>query len=309
MTWHITADPTAFAENAGPFLRSSPVRHTILLTVTSALLSQGPHVYGESDPILGWWTSTPSTPSMPSTPGRPFLSSAPGQVSGALLQTPPYPMTLTELPQEAVPAAAAALAVHLGLPSAPGAATPLTAVNLLVRDVAAFTEAWLAQAGGTARPGRETRLFELERLTPPDPLPPGMARLATPSDRPLLIDWFRGFHDSIGDSPENLDRIVDDRMAHGGVALWELDGTPVSMAVYTRPESGMVRVQYVWTPPEHRRQGFGGAATTAATRNALDAGATDVVLFTDLANPTSNALYPRLGYRPIEDRAVVEFSR
>ena len=47
----------------------------------------------------------------------------------------------------------------------------------------------------------------------------------------------------------------------------------------------------------------------AATRNALDAGATGVVLFTDLANPISNALYPRPGYRPIEDRAVVEFPR
>jgi hypothetical protein len=47
----------------------------------------------------------------------------------------------------------------------------------------------------------------------------------------------------------------------------------------------------------------------AATRNALDAGATGVVLFTDLANPASNALYPRPGHRPIEDRAVVEFPR
>ncbi|MFG1607450.1 GNAT family N-acetyltransferase [Actinoplanes sp. NPDC049265] len=36
-------------------------------------------------------------------------------------------------------------------------------------------------------------------------------------------------------------------------------------------------------------------------------GATDVVLFTDLANPTSNALYQRLGYRPVEDRKVVLF--
>ena len=41
--------------------------------------------------------------------------------------------------------------------------------------------------------------------------------------------------------------------------------------------------------------------------NALDAGATDVVLYTDLANPTSNALYQRLGYRPVEDRLVLSF--
>ena len=48
--------------------------------------------------------------------------------------------------------------------------------------------------------------------------------------------------------------------------------------------------------------------TSAVSRAALDAGAEDVVLFTDLANPTSNALYQRLGYRPIEDRTVMEFN-
>lgn len=185
MTWQLTSDISAFAENAGPFLRSSPVRHTVLLTVLAALRSQGPHVYGEDDPVFGWWTS------------------ADGAVSGALLQTPPFPLTLTEVPPEAVPAAATALAAYEPAPSLPAA-------NLLVDDVPAFTAAWQSHVGGTARAGRH---------------------------------------------------------------------------------------------------GFGAAATTAATRNALNAGAAEVVLFTDLANPTSNALYPRLGYRPIEDRAVVEFSR
>jgi predicted GNAT family acetyltransferase len=47
--------------------------------------------------------------------------------------------------------------------------------------------------------------------------------------------------------------------------------------------------------------------TAAVTQSALDAGAEDVALFTDVANPTSNALYERLGYRPVEDRTVVEF--
>ncbi|GAA0461956.1 hypothetical protein Aca07nite_74590 [Actinoplanes capillaceus] len=36
--------------------------------------------------------------------------------------------------------------------------------------------------------------------------------------------------------------------------------------------------------------------------------ATAGTFLSDLANPASNALYPRPGYRPIEDRAVVEFS-
>jgi predicted GNAT family acetyltransferase len=42
---------------------------------------------------------------------------------------------------------------------------------------------------------------------------------------------------------------------------------------------------------------------------ARDAGAGQVLLFTDLANPTSNALYQRLGYQPVEDRAVWSFHR
>ena len=36
-------------------------------------------------------------------------------------------------------------------------------------------------------------------------------------------------------------------------------------------------------------------------------GTPDVVLYTDLANPTSNALYRRIGYRPVEDRTVLAF--
>lgn len=44
------------------------------------------------------------------------------------------------------------------------------------------------------------------------------------------------------------------------------------------------------------------------TRAALAAGAAEVLLFADLANPTSNGLYQRIGYRPITDFAVYDFS-
>jgi predicted GNAT family acetyltransferase len=30
------------------------------------------------------------------------------------------------------------------------------------------------------------------------------------------------------------------------------------------------------------------------------------VLYTDVSNPTSNALYQRLGYRPVEDRVLLD---
>ncbi len=47
--------------------------------------------------------------------------------------------------------------------------------------------------------------------------------------------------------------------------------------------------------------------TAAVSQAALDAGVREVVLYTDLANPVSNALYERLGYRAVEDRVVLSF--
>jgi predicted GNAT family acetyltransferase len=62
----------------------------------------------------------------------------------------------------------------------------------------------------------------------------------------------------------------------------------------------------VFTPPEHRRRGYAGAVTAAASAAARAAGAGQVVLFTDLDNPTANAVYQRIGYRPVHDREVLK---
>jgi predicted GNAT family acetyltransferase len=71
----------------------------------------------------------------------------------------------------------------------------------------------------------------------------------------------------------------------------------------------MARVAPVYTPPSLRGRGYAGAVTAAVSQAALDAGATEVVLYTDLANPVSNSVYQRLGYRPVEDRLMLELRR
>jgi RimJ/RimL family protein N-acetyltransferase len=61
------------------------------------------------------------------------------------------------------------------------------------------------------------------------------------------------------------------------------------------------------------RQNSAGTATAAAltaaacTQDALDCGACQVVLFTDEANPTSNAIYQRIGFRALDDRLILRF--
>jgi predicted GNAT family acetyltransferase len=272
MAWHLTDDVEKFAAAAGEFLRSRPVEHTVPLTLVEGLRSRGAHAYGPDDPIFAWCDDA----------------------DGAVLQTPPHPLLVIAAPD--VSGLVALLADRR-----------LAAANTPAAD--GFAEAWCAATGARATVARRTRLYRLDALVPPVPPPPGAARVATAADRDVLVSWVDDFHAEIGEGAgRETGGVVDNQLAYGGYTLWEDGGTPVSVAGHSRPDAGMVRVTMVYTPPPVRGHGYAAGATTAVTRAALDAGADDVVLFTDLANPTSNALYQRLGYRPIEDRTVVEFS-
>ena len=112
----------------------------------------------------------------------------------------------------------------------------------------------------------------------------------------------------VGDPPgQDHGAAVDERLGYGGLTVWEAGGARVSMAGVTRSVVGMVRVGSVYTPRALRGRGYAGAVTVAVSQVARDAGVREVVLFTDLANPTSNVLYQRLGYRPVEDRVTLSF--
>jgi predicted GNAT family acetyltransferase len=206
-------------------------------------------------------------------------------------------MIFSEMPSEAVGGAVEVLSP-----------LPLDGVNILADAAENFAAAWQRRTGAVPTIGRCTRLYRLETLISPVSPPHGKPRPARPDDRPLIIRWIGEFHDEIGERAADLAAIADDRLAYDGVTLWEDEGEPVSMATRSRPSSAMIRVQLVYTPPELRGHGYAAGATVAATRTALATGVRDVVLYTDLANPTANRLYSRLGYQPVEDRTVVEFS-
>jgi predicted GNAT family acetyltransferase len=145
------------------------------------------------------------------------------------------------------------------------------------------------------------RLHRLDALVPPAPVPPGTAVVAGPQHRSLLVAWLAAFAAEIGEPPRDHGPTVEDRLSHAGLALWMVDGEAVSLAGATRAVAGAARVAPVYTPPEQRGHGYAAAVTAAVTRAALASGVEEVLLYTDLANPTSNRLYARLGYRPVED--------
>jgi predicted GNAT family acetyltransferase len=68
-----------------------------------------------------------------------------------------------------------------------------------------------------------------------------------------------------------------------------------------------MRIGPVYTPPEHRRQGYASAATSAVSQHLLDGGRRFCFLYTDLANPTSNHIYQEIGFQSVCDVEVYRF--
>src|SRR5207253_1182834 len=122
-----------------------------------------------------------------------------------------------------------------------------------------------------------------------------------PGHRELLIDWIRAFWLAIeGELPPEPEQILQRLVERGGLWVWCDGGEPVSFASATAPAHGMTRIGLVYTPKELRGRGYASSCVAALSQRSLNAGVTPV-LFTDLANPTSNKIYQQIGYRPVCD--------
>jgi len=72
------------------------------------------------------------------------------------------------------------------------------------------------------------------------------------------------------------------------------------MAVARKPMGGVVRLSGVYTPTEKRNCGYAAACVHALSKHMHEAGFR-CVLYTDLANPTSNSIYRRIGYQAVAE--------
>jgi hypothetical protein len=277
MGWIVTGDIAEYDETAGCFLRSRPVENTVLITVLESIRARGLTAYGDAPAVMGAWMSA-------------------GCVAGAFVHTPPFPLLLSVMPGQAVMELAQTLASDgLWLPGVTG--------RHELAEV--FAKGWRTETGADFTIWERRRLYRLEQVRAA--ATSGRARLARPADRDLLLGWYHDAEREIRERPGDHGAAVDDRIAYGGLTLWEQDGVLVSLAGRTRIIAGMVRIAPVYTPPEHRSHRDGAAATAAVSQAAVDAGAEDVVVFADLANPGINAMHRRIGFQPLDDYLVVSF--
>ncbi|GAA0321484.1 GNAT family N-acetyltransferase [Actinoallomurus spadix] len=277
MGWITTGDIAQYDATAGHFLRSRPVENTVLVTVLESLRARGLTAYGNAPAVMGSFIST-------------------GCVAGAFVHTPPFPLLLSAMPDQAVIELAKTLA-------ADGRRLPGVTGRHELAEI--FADRWRLETGSDFKIWERRRLYRLEEVRTPEV--PGRARLAGPADRDLLLGWYQDAEREIRERPGDHGAAVDDRIAYGGLTVWERDGVPVALAGRTRMVAGTVRIAPVYTPPEHRRHGYGAAVTAAVGRAAVEAGAEEVVVFADLANPGINAIHRRIGFQPLDDYLVISF--
>jgi ribosomal protein S18 acetylase RimI-like enzyme len=220
------------------------------------------------------------------------------EVVGCAMRTPPHKLVITRLPAEGIPALVDDVVAFYGV--LPGVLGPEP-------TVATFAGVWSKRTDQRATEGRRQRIYEIERVLPPPHPPTGRLRSAREPDLELVAAWIAAFTAEPLDETLNATEVAANRIRRGMVLLWE-DPEPVSMAAWAGKTPNGIRVNLVYTPPQHRGRGYASACVSSLTSRLLKEGNRFCFLFTDLSNPTANRIYQRLGYRPVCDATDYQFA-
>ena len=139
-------------------------------------------------------------------------------------------------------------------------------------------------------------------------MPAGAMRAATSADMLWLVAAFAAFtvEANLPDDPMRAAQIVPQKVQRDEMRVWD-DGGPVALAGWSAPRHGLARIGPVYSAPSARRRGYASALVAALSRQLLAAGNERITLNTDVANPTSNAIYARIGFRPVRDLYHFDF--
>lgn len=280
MDVEILRDPAEFAVRVQPFLEADPYSTSVLGVVLKNVVA------GQISADDAIWV---------------LASDEAGTVVGAAMETPPHNLFLPRMGGAVAEAIARAVAEAGRRPGG---------VTAELDTMGRFLPVWQELTGEQSTLRNAMRLYLLGTLQPPSGVSGG-TRLAEDGDVGLVAAWFDAFiAESNPTAPhDDSDEFARRRVALGQMWLWEDGGEIVSCAGVSSAVGGVARVGPVYTPPERRRRGYGAAVTAQASRAALDGGAEHVVLYTDLANPTSNAIYQSIGYAPHHDAEDRDFVR
>jgi GNAT superfamily N-acetyltransferase len=227
-----------------------------------------------------------------------------GEIVGVAAWTPPLRLLVSRVTDDgAIPALVAAVQAEETLP-----------LGLLAPDPVAgqFADEWCRRLRFGRRLAMRECVYDLETVRHPSGVT-GAARLATERDRSALIRLAQEFATQALTEEEqrtvDVARFVEGRFrAPNCWQVWEDGGEIASIASANGETPNAMRIGPVYTPPRHRRRGYASGLTAAVAQRILDTGHRRAMLFTDLANPTSNHIYRSIGFRPVAAFSLIAFT-
>jgi predicted GNAT family acetyltransferase len=266
-------DPREFFELVGPFLLRNEVENSQPLGIARSFVDTATH------------------------DGLMFSVESGADVVAVAVKSPHRNLVVTRAPEPAMRALANYLFAY-ALP-VPGIVAPLDTAH-------DFSRAWKALTDLDCTQRIALRLFQATRVNEVAPAK-GYFRYAQRNDQELIESWLHAFIDEC-----NLDRFesIRDRVMQminlSNVGLWECEEN-TSMAAITRRSDRGAHLSWVYTPKPHRGKGYATACVAELCKRELEHGKQYCTLFTDLANPTSNAIYQRVGFEPVCDSVDLVF--
>jgi uncharacterized protein len=219
------------------------------------------------------------------------------ELVGCAVAAPPDGIELTDLPEGVAADLVSGVAqLRRDLPWVGG-----------VRRVALeFAHAWVRTVGGDWQVRHQWMEFRVDRVVAPRPAP-GRLRLGDVADWPVLRSWAPGYAADTN-SPVDVAGFLERRLRRRELHVWD-HGGPKTFVTMSGNTPNAVQISSVYTPRAHRGNGYASNAVAAASRGALESGASFCVLFADPEPAQPARIYRSLGYRPIRDHVVIVFSR
>ncbi len=283
----VLTDPRDFVELARAFLDSEPLVNNVVASMAERRVAE---VEADTPGAVG---------------DRWFVVRDDDAIVGAAMMTDGFPPYLLAMSDDAGAAVADAVAERVGPQDR------VLGVNGEISAATAFARAWALRHGLAYRTERRNRLFRLADLGIPVSVS-GRLRVATTDDVDLIHGWTADFHtEAAGDERVPTRAASAAKIDRGLAWLWidEVEGIeqPVSYTGAAVPVRGVHRLGPVYTPPAFRGRGYASACVARVSHLKRASGATEVCLFTDQANPTSNRIYQAIGFVPVADTVNLGF--
>ncbi|MDJ0617684.1 MAG: GNAT family N-acetyltransferase [Calothrix sp. MO_192.B10] len=228
---------------------------------------------------------------------QPYLAvvESAGEVVATAIRTPPYKLVLSRIEDLG--------AVELIAKDLYSQQTELPGFSGLIEETLAFAQTWQNITDQACQLGMQMRIHQLQTVQD-IPRSQGHLRNATDEYRSLLLKWYKEFDTeamgAMGGTQESIERAIDHHLQQNTAYIWENE-VPVTMIFCAGATANSKRIGPVYTPPEYRKQGYATTCVAELTEKLLQAGSKFCCLFTDLANPTSNKIYRKIGYLPVAD--------